>query len=395
MDKLDKPTYLRNKCTQIPDDDFDVAASYSVAKINETQHLKDTLRELIESANHNQETQEKFYDLELYFLESRSYESLISRILQELKLKLRLTQVELYLVDPGSEIRQLIEEIYGKLEYANLIYTENITPIKAIYSGSIGITLTQDPYSLEKVFSHHATVNCSQSNSAALLPLVRANRIIGSLHLGSRDQNRFHSGLASNFLNHLGSIISVCIENSINQERYKHLSLVDILTRAKNRRYFFQVLAKEIARSARSHKPLSCLFIDIDHFKNINDTHGHLVGDNALRQVAKSISPLMRKSDVLARFGGEEFTVLLPDCDIQHANEIAERIREKVAQVSIEDEHKKTFNVTISIGVSNWLAGSSIKGLETADDIQNYLINQADKGVYQAKQDGRNCVRMV
>jgi diguanylate cyclase (GGDEF)-like protein len=379
----------------MPDNEFDITEGYAAAQPDETQRLKDTLRELIRSANHNQETQEKFYELELYFLESRSYESLISRILQDLKLKLRLTQVELYLVDPDSEIRQLIEEIYGELSDSNLIYTENVAPIKAIYSGSIGVTLSQDVQLIDKLFTHCSTNSCSQSHSVALLPLVRSNQIIGSLHLGSRDQNRFHSGLASNFLNHLGSIISVCIENSINQERYKHLSLVDILTRAKNRRYFFQILAKEIARSARSNRPLSCLFIDIDFFKNINDTHGHLIGDKALRQLVKSIAPLLRQSDVLARFGGEEFTVLLPDCDVQHALEISERIRQKVSQVVIEDENNETFNITISIGVSNWLANNCNSNLESADDIQNYLINQADKGVYQAKQDGRNCVRMV
>ena len=288
----------------------------------------------------------------------------------------------------------MIEEIYGEFNYSNLVYTENLAPIKAIYAGSIGVTLTQDVQLIEKLFANCPTINCSQSHSVALLPLVRGNQIIGSLHLGSRDQNRFHSGLASNFLNHLGSIISVCIENSINQERYKHLSLVDILTRAKNRRHFFQVLAREIARSTRSKKPLSCLFIDIDHFKNINDNHGHLIGDRALRRVSKSISTLMRSSDVLARFGGEEFTVLLPETAIEQAQEIAERIREQVSQLEIEDENQQTFKMTISIGVSSW-RNSIENELTSADSIQNYLINHADKGVYQAKQDGRNCVRII
>jgi len=391
MDKLDKPTYLRKKQTLAsPEDTLSSELLESPPSLyDENQRLNETLKELLQSANHNQETQEKFYQLELYFLESHSYESLLNRILNDLKQKLRLSQVELYLVDPEQEIRQLIEEIYGELDYPNLVYCDNLLPIRRIYSGSINISLCQDQQLIDNLFH-----SCqSQSHSVALLPLIRGNKVIGSLHLGSRDQERFHPGLASNFLHHLGSIISVCIENSINQERYKHLSLVDILTRAKNRRHFFQVLAKEIARSTRSKKPLSCLFLDIDHFKNINDNHGHLTGDRALRQVSKSIATLMRQSDLLARFGGEEFTVLLPETEISQALEIAERIRKKVSLLTIEDENQQKFQLTISIGVSSWQTDQ--QNIESADAVQNHLINQADKGVYQAKKDGRNCVRSI
>ncbi len=389
MSKLDKPTFLRNKGEQTSFSEIEESLSCPGLISDENLRLKTTLKELIQSANNNQQTQEKFYELELYFLESRSYESLLSRILIDLKHKLKLSQVELYLVDPAQEIQQLIEEIYGELKFPNLYYVENIIPIRTLYAGSIRLQLTQDQAILNNLYpdSNH------QSKSVALIPLVRGNQVFGSLHLGSRDINRFTPDLATNFLHHLGSIISVCIENSINQERYKHLSLVDILTRAKNRRYFFQILAKEIARAARSDKPLSCLFIDIDHFKTINDTHGHLIGDIALRQVSKSIAPMLRQSDVLARFGGEEFTVLLPDCGLAQAQEIAERIRENVALLSIRDEKKQPFQLTISIGVSFWQA--SQHELASADAIQNYLIHQADKGVYQAKEDGRNCVRTV
>ncbi|WP_444997684.1 DUF484 family protein [Aliikangiella sp. IMCC44359] len=355
----------------------------------ENNYLKDTLKQLINSANKNQNTQEKFYELELYFLESQSYACLLERVLNDLKSKLQLTQVELILVDHENEIQRLVDAIYNDLYFPNLKYVEHPIQIQSFYTDTIQLNLSQNQSVIRKLFSHTG----NQCQSVAQIPLYRSKKIIGSLHLGSNDFERFHPDLATNFLQHLGSIISVCIENSINQERYIHLSLVDMLTRAKNRRYFFQSLAKEIARASRSLMPISCLFIDIDHFKNINDNKGHLVGDKALRAVVKSITPLLRQSDVLARFGGEEFTILLPECDAAQAMEIAERIRQKVEQLKIEETTHQYFHITISLGVSTWEPKE--QQLENADAVQNYLINMADKAVYEAKEAGRNCIKLA
>ena len=385
MDKFDKREHVASRPKSPLSKRWQArGASSSVA--DENNRLKNIITELIDSARFNQQTQDKFYALELYFLEANSYELLIRRILTDLKRRLKLTQIELFLLDPQQETQQLIGEIYGQLDYKNLFYTDSIGAIKAIYSGNIQLILSNEQRDIEKL-------GPGMSQSVALLPLRRGNHIIGSLHLGSRDHERFHPGLGGEFLLHLGTIISVCLESSINQERYKHLSLVDLLTRAKNRRFFFQALATEIARSKRSKKPLACLFIDIDHFKVVNDTHGHLTGDRALRSVADTIVPLLRQSDVLARFGGEEFTILLPDCDLSHAEEIAERIRDKIAHISIANDQQQSFQLSVSIGVSYWQEGQ--KGFADSEAIQNHLISQADKGVYRAKEDGRNCVRVV
>ncbi|PCJ37074.1 MAG: hypothetical protein COA75_04820 [Cellvibrionales bacterium] len=385
MDKFDKREHFSNRYKS-PLSKRQAARAYTGSLADENSQLKTTIKELIESARYNQQTQDKFYAIELYFLEANSYELLIRRILTDLKRQLKLSQVELFLLDPQKETQQLISEIYGQLNYKNLTYTDSINEIKKIYSGDIQLILSNEQHDIAKLGS-------GMSQSVALLPLRRGNHIIGSLHLGSRDQQRFHPGLGGEFLLHLGTMISVCIESSINQERYKHLSLVDLLTRAKNRRFFFQALATEIARSKRSKKPLSCLFIDIDHFKTVNDLHGHLTGDRALRCVADTIAPLLRQSDVLARFGGEEFTVMLPDCDLSHAEEIAERIRDKISRIDIANDKNQNFQLTVSIGVSDWQEEQ--QGFANSEAIQNHLISQADKGVYQAKEDGRNCVRVI
>ncbi len=385
MDKFDKQKHFSSRYKP-PLSKQRVAGADTGPLADENTHLKAVIKKLLDSAHYNQQTQDRFYALELYFLEAHSYELLIRRILTDLKRQLKLSQIELILLDPYQEIQQLIAEIYGQLNYKNLSYVDSLSAIKNIYAGDVQLILSNQKHDIDKL-------GPSMNQSVALLPLRRGNHIVGSLHLGSRDQQRFHPELGGEFLLHLGTIISVSIENSINQERYKHLSLVDLLTRAKNRRFFFQALSTEIARSKRSKKPLSCLFIDIDHFKAVNDTHGHLTGDRALRCVADSVVPLLRQSDVLARFGGEEFTVLLPDCDLSHAEEIAERIRDKISHVSISNDNNQSFQLTVSIGVSYWQEG--LQGISGREAIQNHLISQADKGVYQAKEDGRNCVRII
>jgi diguanylate cyclase (GGDEF)-like protein len=353
------------------------------------QELSATLSDLIKKAKHNQSTQEKFYQLELYFLQSTSLLTLFSRLLTDLCTKLELELVELKLVDNNQKTQQLVADIYGQLEFENLEYFASDEPVRQLYDNPIEIKLSQDSELIGELFSF----SNRKVYSVAMLPLMRENTIIGSIHLGSHNKQRFVPGLATSFLEHLGSIIAICIENAITQEQFKLLSLVDLLTRTKNRRYFIQSLTKEIARTSRSCAPISCLFLDLDHFKQVNDTHGHLTGDRALQSVATTIMPLLRKSDGLARFGGEEFTIMLPETSKNAAMEIAERIRKEVSEISIVDDHDNPFKVSVSIGASTWQPSKDDN--LTFEQAQNYLISQADKGVYMAKESGRNCVRFV
>ncbi len=352
------------------------------------RELSASLNDLIKKAKQNEATQSKFFELELYFLQSTSIAELFEKLLIDIIDRLELEVVELHLIDPNEEIQGLINDIYGELEFDNLIYHNNAESIEQLYENHLDIRLSQAPETIERLFLSSK----KRAYSVAMLPLVRENVLIGSFHFGSHNKQRFVPGLATSFLQHLGSIVAICIENAVTQEQFKLLSLVDLLTRTKNRRYFIQSLTKEIARSSRSNSPISCLFMDLDHFKQVNDTHGHLTGDRALQSVATTIMPLLRKSDVLARFGGEEFTILLPDTDKNHALEIAERIRFEVSQISIVDDHNCPFSITLSIGVSTWQVNNQ---KITFEDAQNFLISQADKGVYLAKESGRNCVRFA
>ena len=140
---------------------------------------------------------------------------------------------------------------------------------------------------------------------------------------------------------------------------------------------------QEVRRTRRTKSSLSVIMIDIDHFKRINDTYGHPGGDAVLREVAGRISNAVRDVDLVGRYGGEEFCVVLPDTPNEGVRAVAERIREAISTLPIIVEQRQ-LQVTASLGVSS---------VETADDAIESLIHRADKALYEAKAAGRNCVR--
>lgn len=162
------------------------------------------------------------------------------------------------------------------------------------------------------------------------------------------------------------------------------LSLKDPLTGLGNRRHFRAVLDRSIEVVARSGESVLLLLLDIDHFKNINDTHGHLAGDQVLQAVAKCLAGCVRPMDTVARYGGEEFAMILPSCRPACGRAVAERIRHAVESLSIAATPQTSLQVTISIGgayAPEWVRS-------TAD----LWIERADTQLYRAKTDGRNKV---
>ena len=157
------------------------------------------------------------------------------------------------------------------------------------------------------------------------------------------------------------------------------LSQTDHLTGVPNRRFMDDALRRELARCQRSGAPLAVLFVDLDHFKRVNDQLGHDVGDSVLAAVANELQVALRPYDVLARWGGEEFLVLLPESDAGQARRIAERLRERLAELVIPG---CPWSVTGSIGIA----------ARRPDDSPSSLVHRADEALYRAKAAGRNRV---
>lgn len=169
------------------------------------------------------------------------------------------------------------------------------------------------------------------------------------------------------------------IEAAYHDEIYR-LTTVDGLTQVFNRRYFEEALEREISRCNRYGRELSLVFMDIDHFKQVNDTYGHLMGDHVLKQLATAIKDKIRREDIFARYGGEEFALLLPEVDAKGALTMAEKVRKLVERQRFHFE-RKNFSVTLSLGVA-----SLSPALRDAPE----LVHAADAKLYAAKSAGRN-----
>jgi diguanylate cyclase (GGDEF)-like protein len=171
------------------------------------------------------------------------------------------------------------------------------------------------------------------------------------------------------------------IEVHYHEEIYR-LMTVDGLTQVYNRRYFDEALEREFNRSRRYDRSLSLIALDIDHFKRVNDTHGHLAGDNLLRQIATAIKPRLRREDIFARTGGEEFGILLPEIVLSGAKTIADKVRRIVESSPLRVE-QQLVPVTVSVGCAQ---------LVEDDHAPEDLYKRADLRLYDAKQGGRNRV---
>jgi diguanylate cyclase (GGDEF)-like protein/PAS domain S-box-containing protein len=156
----------------------------------------------------------------------------------------------------------------------------------------------------------------------------------------------------------------------------------DVLTGVFNRRHVEQVLRKEIDRAERHARPLAVAMLDADHFKAVNDSHGHQTGDEVLRAISDRCRKMLRSNDVFGRYGGEEFVIVFPETRLEEAGAIAERLRAAIAEDPIR-VGDKALAVTVSIGLAAHAPGQDL----------DKLIERADAALYSAKQDGRNVVR--
>jgi len=215
-----------------------------------------------------------------------------------------------------------------------------------------------------------------QASNLALVPMFADDHPIGlvCLEYGARRGSRIESRVVG-VLEQFASHASLALANALLLARMSRLASTDGLTGAANRRTFDERLARELRRARPDGEQVSLLMLDVDHFKRVNDEHGHSVGDDVLRHLVQLIEGLCRPQDLLARYGGEEFALILPDASAEDAKEIAERARTELIA------SQPPVPVTISIGIATSPVHASSPGA---------LIEAADGALYRAKTDGRN-----
>jgi len=347
---------------------------------SENRWLRQKLCELTQEARLSEETFRRCHEREISLLSAEDLPQLLEALTSGLQQSFRLPAISLVLPDPDHELRHLLTSSGNSpYDWDKLFFVDRLTDFSPAYDNLRRTRL--GPYTGEehgRLFPGRGLIR-----SVAMMPMIRRNQLVGALNLGSRDPSRFTRHHATDFLDRLATIGALCLENAVNREHLVISGLTDALTGMHNRRYLQKRLNEEVARSRRYNHPLSCLFIDADHFKRVNDLYGHDAGDQVLREISLRTRECLRASDVATRYGGEEFALLLPQTDIEEAFKIAERIRTRISGDPVPLEQGTELEITVSIGIS---------GLDDnqREDSGKELLTDADSALYEAKRLGRN-----
>ncbi len=294
----------------------------------------------------------------------------------------------IYLVDP--ETNQLkLEALRGEgiFDVANSDELDGYTVAyeqgyadKAIKTKE-AILVPDIHFELERPRSHE-NESKFQVRSAILAPLLLEDRGVGVLVLHSYSLNAF-SEMDLTSLITFATTAAASIYNAQLYSEAHYLATTDVLTGLNNRRNFFELARNELGRAQRYERSLSLLMIDLDHFKQVNDQYGHTVGDQVLQAVAQRCKDIIRQQDVIGRYGGEEFAVILPETDSQAAYLTANRIRAHIADTPFRATNGDAISLTVSIGIAS-----------LDQDIQDLtlFLNTADTALYKAKGSGKNCI---
>jgi diguanylate cyclase (GGDEF)-like protein len=227
--------------------------------------------------------------------------------------------------------------------------------------------------------------------SFIVAPLASDEHIVGALSLSAATPNAFNEANL-HMLENFAAAAAGALQNALLFQNVERMASIDPLTQQLNRRAFSEVAARELERCRLLGLPAAALLIDLDHFKLINDHYGHPVGDQVLRGFVDRCCERIRKIDVLGRFGGDEFAVLLPRADTSAAAEIAERIRASLEEAPIYTD-AGPIQLSVSIGVT--VSSSTLPPDTSAADDLNALLRRADVALYIAKEAGRNSLGMA
>jgi diguanylate cyclase (GGDEF)-like protein len=247
----------------------------------------------------------------------------------------------------------------------------------------------KEPSSIERVILNESNVSDTPAEKGSKpayvhIPLTAHKAVIGILLVAGPSTPSFRRD-APGILNLVRNEITMILDNARLYEGAKRMAITDGLTKIYNHRFFQELFEKEFKRASRYNTMFSLIMLDIDLFKRINDTYGHLYGDEILKEMAVLVKGCLRTMDILARYGGEEFAVLLPETDLEDAVLTADRIRMAVENHDFPASKGKPVNVTVSQGVTSFPSS----GIEKRSD----LVAKADAALYEAKEAGRNCVR--
>lgn len=353
----------------------------------------DSLNALLATVQRNERTLRRFQDMELRLIGAGDSRTFFDSLFEHLPVEFALDTVTVWLDDNEPLLRDLLATAHLRTDTESNLKTGAETGLALSRlcvdrRPWLGLGHEMDALVRDAFFGDKTS-----PQSAIVLPLEAHDKVLGYLCLGSHDATRFDESLATDFLERFASIVAVSVDNVAHREQLRQLGITDPLTGLSNRRFFDERLHDEVRRATCYAAPVSCLFIDIDHFKRINDSHGHAIGDRALALIGACLRQHVRLVDTVSRYGGEEFVALLL-CDLNDALAVAERIRKAVEAIELLDEDGERIPLTVSIGAAACQSNSGEGIVVNPDEVARLLMEEADQAMYKAKSDGRNRVAL-
>lgn len=289
-----------------------------------------------------------------------------------------------FMLHTGSAAGAVLIEYEGTLHVSVSLGIKNVTSL--IESDHVKNALRNErriQISLPDDVQVEGVLTDFRPREVIIEPVLYKEVILGLIILAT---TKNYSNDALTRLNLFGQGLALALHNALLFDRLERLAALDSLTGIYNRRFGMTRLHEEFGRSLRMNAPIGVLMMDLDHFKQVNDTYGHLTGDRVLLRLARVARSVLREGDILVRYGGEEFLAILPGASRHDVTDIGERLRRKVSETSIE-EGDESIKVTISLG------GISFPENDVPNETE--LVNRADQALYLAKESGRNCVMMA
>ncbi len=336
--------------------------------------------DLFDRLKENEEIAKKFSEIEIRILSVLNFQDLFQVLLAEVQNQFGVPYTWITLIDQ-SEVTRLVQSIAHSRRFKNRIrLVDRKTFIHLIGKQSQPILINENLGIYRKLFPLDGN---NSIKSIAIAPISLDGEIVGSLNQADYSKERFKPGIDTSLLEKLATKVSLCMSNVTAHEKLKIMAYHDPLTGLLNRRVMETILNREFARSKRYRVPLSLVFVDVDKFKQVNDTYGHDTGDELLKYLAALFLEMIRETDVVARYAGDEFVLILPETDIDKAETMMSRLQTYLDRRPLETDGNR-IHFSISFGV--------VSTENTMIQSANMMLKIADNALYQMKTEKNKVV---